>query len=228
MTSAKGKGKTADGVRDPLRALDSAAAAYAPALPPIAFEMVAGNDYVQARIDGAAVRLSFCGTNDPQDWKSNLRAELIPFKGIGHVHKGFAEAWTKFEDGLRKRLKCLSGSPVFIEGHSRGGSIGTIAAAILGNYWEEFGQVEALTTFGAPMVGDKYFVEMVEKACRSISRYEVETLPLPGFRDPVPRVPPFPKYRPAGKRIRLFAVGKPSDLHAVGTYRKALVRRASK
>jgi len=223
-----GKEKTGDAVRDPLRALDSAAATYAPALPPIAFDMHRGSDYVQCRIDGAAVRLAFCGSDDPQDWKSNFRAELVPFKGLGQVHKGFAEAWTKFEDDLRKRLKCLSGSPVFIEGHSRGGDIGTIGAAVIGNYWEEFGQVESLTTFGAAMAGDEYFAECVEKACRFVRRYEVETLPIPGFRDPVPRLPPSPRYKPAGKRIRLFAIGRPSELHSIRTYRKALVRQFGK
>lgn len=220
-----GKLKTGDGLRDPLRALDSAAAAYSPALPPIVFDLHAGSDYIQARADGEAIRLSFCGSNDAEDWKSNRRAAWIPFKGIGLVHRGFAEAWTKFEEKLRDRLRCNAGAALFVEGHSRGGSIGSIAAAVIGTYWEEFDGVDTLTTFGSPKTGDAYFVEVLSKSCRTIRRYEVETLPLPGFRDPVPKLPPFGNYRAAGKRIRLFAVGRPSNLHAVATYRKAISRK---
>ena len=90
-----GKATTGDRL-DPLRACDSAAAAYAPALPPIVFDMHSGSDYLQVRIDGPAIRLSFCGSDDWEDWKSNADADLVPFRYLGHAHEGFAEAWEGF------------------------------------------------------------------------------------------------------------------------------------
>ena len=120
-------------------------------------------------------------------------------------------------------MKCYAGMVIFIEGHSRGGAIGSIAAADIGSYWEDFGQVEMLTTFGAPRPGNFVLSNSIARACRTIRRYTVQTAPLWGMRDPVPHLPKGPKwYHPPGGEIKLFGAGRPSKLHSLDTYRKAL------
>jgi hypothetical protein len=220
-----GKIETGGAVRSPLRALDSSRAAYAPALPPIVFDLEAGNDYLQVRVDGAALRVAFCGSNDKQDWKSNKDFNLVDTLLLGRVHSGFYAAWDTLRGRLRYKLRCYAGMPIFIEGHSRGGSIGTIAAAEIGNHWQEFGQIETLTTFAAAMPGNIALANNTVRGCREIRRYVTEALPLPGFRDEVPHLPPGPGYCHPCKPIKLRAYGRPSKLHSLAVYRKALQKK---
>jgi len=216
-----GKLTTGEGARSPLRALDSARATYSPAL---VFDITEGNDYLQVRVDGAALRLAFCGSNDSEDWKSNARTDLVPFLGFGNAHCGFVNAWANLKTRLRERLRCYAGMPIFIEGHSRGGAIGVLAAVEVGNLWGEFGQIETLTTFGAPMPGDDGLALATVNACREIRRYVTGYSRIWGTRDPVTGLPKGCNYTHAGDAIPLKAWGRPSTLHSLTTYRKALAK----
>jgi pimeloyl-ACP methyl ester carboxylesterase len=220
----EGKGKT--GLReDPLRSLDCSAASYAPALPPIAFVVNSGSDHIQVRVDGPAVRVIFCGSNDLDDWKSNADFRLVDFDGMGSVHEGYLKAWRGIAEFLRPRLLCYAGKSLYLEGHSRGGSLASVAAADISKNWNEFDQIDTLTTFGAGKFGDGDLCRTVETSCRTIRRYVTQAAPIWGLRDAVPNLPPSIRYDQPSTAIKLFAIGRPSKLHSLSTYRKALKRR---
>ena len=208
---------------DPVRAADSAAATYHSALAPVVAEIYAGSDYLQVRIDDGFIRVACCGSNDLADWKSNMHTHPHKFGGYGRAHGGFLKAWEYLAPKLRDRIHCYAGLPIMLDGHSRGGSIMQIASITIANEWDEHPEaVEMLTTFGAPHPGDKSLCRSIEKACRTIRRYENRSLPFPPFRDPVPHTPPSPRYHSPGKATLLRAYGLPLHQHSMATYRKSV------
>src|SRR5207245_1378065 len=81
------------------------------------------------------VILTFRGTANAGGWVSNLfRAvpEARPKDYFGQIHPGFADAvdvlWSSFKPDLAGDL---SGRPLFVTGHSRGGALATLAAQSL-------------------------------------------------------------------------------------------------
>ena len=208
---------------DPVRAADSAAATYHSALAPVVAEIYAGSDYLQVRIDGGFIRVACCGTNSIEDWKSNAHTHTHKFGDYGRAHGGFMRAWKYLAPKLRDRLHCYAGMPIMLDGHSRGGSIMQIASITIAYEWDEHPPAVAmLTTFGAPRPGDKSLCRSIEGACTEIRRYENRTLPIPLFRDPVPHLPPSPRYHSPGKATLLRAYGRPVTQHSMATYRKSV------
>ena len=156
--------------------------------------------FVAVRCAGDAMDMavvSFRGTENEQDWKTNLRYSLTLVDSpqaegrepTGKVHQGFLDAFRSVRDQVDRYLPCAEGLPVFITGHSLGGALATLGAALLSGRC-----LAACYTFGAPRVGNKGFSGSLQTLV-----YRVVN---PG--DPVPHVPtPLRGYRHAGDRTRL-------------------------
>ena len=136
--------------------------------------------------------VSFRGTENEQDWKTNLRYSLTPVdfpqaegrEPTGKVHQGFLDAFRSVRDQVDRYLPCAEELPIFITGHSLGGALATLGAAHLSGWG-----LTACYTFGAPRIGDKGFAGNL--------RIPVYRVVNPG--DPVPHVPtPLRGYRHAG------------------------------
>ena len=79
---------------------------------------------------------SFRGTENEQDWKTNLRCSLTPAdspqaegrESAGKVHQGFHDAFRSVRDQVDRNLPCAEGLPIFTTGHSLGGALATLGA----------------------------------------------------------------------------------------------------
>ena len=141
--------------------------------------------------------VSFRGTENVQDWETNLRHSLIPADLLhsaangptAKVHQGFREAFMSVRDQVERYLPCAMGLPIFITGHSLGGALATLGAAYLSGWG-----LAACYTFGAPRVGNKGFSSSLRTPL-----YRVVN-PL----DTVPLVPAWSQgYRHAGTEKKL-------------------------
>ena len=148
--------------------------------------------------------VSFRGTENVQDWMTNLRYSMAPVDSLppvanesaARVHRGFRDAFMSVKDQIDRYLPCAEGLPIFITGHSLGGALATLGAAHLSGWG-----LAGCYTFGAPRVGNKAFASSL--------RTPVYRVVNPG--DPVPHVPtPLRGYRHADDRRRLSRA-TPSD-----------------
>lgn len=151
-------------------------------------------------LDGTAF-VVMRGTEGRGDWRQNIRAtmagptELIP-PGVTwtapHRHRGFAEAWDiirpQVEAWLAKRPQ---GQPLIFSGHSLGGAL-----AFLGAYESAMQgrNVEAVITFGAPMVGRSEWADAYKTA-----GLQDRTLRLVFDQDLVPLILQFIGYQHVGR-----------------------------
>ena len=200
----------------PTTAADIAAAAYSSGVPDLLAEVYGGSDYAQIRGDADGIHLAFCGSDDRMDWQSNRQAERVRWL-VGSVHAGFLAGWNDIKPQVHRQLAHLPTMPIHIYGHSRGGALAMLASIDL------LGKPATVTVFGCPRAGDWAFCRAVEATGAKITRYETVTVPMPGFRDAVPHLPPSATgYDHAGIAVQLFAIGRPSKLHSMATYRDAL------
>ena len=156
--------------------------------------------FVAVRRAGDAMDMavvSFRGTENVQDWMTNLKYSMAPAdfpqaeggEPTGKVHQGFLDAFRSVMGEVDRYLPCAEGLPVFVTGHSLGGALATLGAAHL-----SCRGLVACYTFGAPRVGNNGF--------SSSLRTPVYRVVNPG--DPVPHVPtPLRGYSHAGDRRRL-------------------------
>ena len=97
--------------------------------------------------------LAFRGTEKKLgDWKTDLKAELVPARDqnkVGRIHKGFQEAYYSVESALEERLRAFPECPLYVTGHSLGGALAVVATRYL-----DAGKLAACYTFGSPRVGD--------------------------------------------------------------------------
>ena len=163
---------------------------------------------------GMAV-VSFRGTENLQDWMTNLQYSLIPAdspqpaanESTARVHQGFRDAFLSVRGQVDRYLPCAEGLPIFITGHSLGGALATLGAAHLSGWG-----LAACYTFGAPRIGNKGFSSSLRTPV-----YRVVN-PL----DTVPLVPPWSQgYRHAGVRKKLR---RTSPLDTLREMRNGLVR----
>ncbi|HEX5050796.1 MAG TPA: hypothetical protein VFZ65_03405 [Planctomycetota bacterium] len=120
--------------------------------------------------DGVGV-LVFRGTTDLRDWLTNLRVAPAEWPHGGRVHDGFARGLASVWDEVEEELRRL-GLPTYVTGHSLGGALATLAAAL--------GAFVAAYTFGAPRVGDAAFWRTLRCPLHRVVNN----------RDIVPTVPP--------------------------------------
>ena len=97
--------------------------------------------------------LAFRGTEKKlSDWKTDLKAELVPPKDqnkIGRIHKGFQEAYYSVESSIEAQLERFPDYPLYVTGHSLGAALAVVATRFI-----DAGTLAACYTFGGPRVGD--------------------------------------------------------------------------
>lgn len=142
--------------------------------------------------------VAFRGTEDSRDVQINLAANLtgLPlgprFNGSGisapMVHEGFLAAATEvFEQvaAALRELDPLGGLPVYSVGHSLGGALATLNAALLQSADSPANRVAGVYTFGSPRVGDESWAAAYQRLGLAPI-----TLRVVNGRDIVPLVPP--------------------------------------
>jgi triacylglycerol lipase len=134
----------------------------------------------------ALIILAFRGTQSISNWKTDFHTWLIHPPSTDpqlRVHQGFYNAFERLSDGARgikkamEELHSSSGNvPVYITGHSLGGALAQIAAAVLGS-----DQIAACYTFGSPRVGNSIFDLWVKPPSYRVINYAdiVPQVPFP-------------------------------------------------
>jgi hypothetical protein len=104
--------------------------------------------------------------------------------GVGaRFHRGFMEAldeiWAPLYSAVDEAMRSAE-RPLWITGHSLGGALALLSAW---RFERNFVAVDAIVTFGAPMIGNQAAAQAFEKAfAAKIARYV-------NFEDPVPLLP---------------------------------------
>lgn len=127
--------------------------------------------------DGAVI--VFRGTLGLRDMFTDLQLVLRPWAGAGHVHQGFKDAHAALWPALKQQLHAPRG-PIFLTGHSLGGALATMTAALCRTELPSH-DIAALYTFGSPRVGDRVF----GAALQSVPHFRVVN-----DLDVIPRLPP--------------------------------------
>lgn len=124
--------------------------------------------------------LAFRGTENVQDWKTNLDGGFTALRDGVLVREGFADAWISVFDEVKNWAARMRGrDPEFrlrITGHSLGGALATVAALDLAPHSDKI----TLVTFGAPRC-----MHRSTPLHNQINAYRVVN-----NNDIVPRVPP--------------------------------------
>ena len=106
-----------------------------------------------AENDRGMLVLAFRGTEKSlQDWKTDLRAKLVPARDErkpGLIHQGFQESYYSLEAQIEAELANFPGEPLYLTGHSLGGALAVVATRFL-----DAGNLAACYTFGSPRVGN--------------------------------------------------------------------------
>jgi triacylglycerol lipase len=131
--------------------------------------------------------LAFRGTRSIINWETNLHAWLIHPAGADprlRVHQEFYRAFETLSDGARgirekiNEIEAATGGriPIYFTGHSLGGALAQIAAAVLGS-----DQIAACYTFGSPRVGNYVFDLWVKPPSYRLINYAdiVPQVPFP-------------------------------------------------
>jgi len=178
-------------------AYDPRVEAYPPTTPPelsnAGFERI--TSFHNGYTDGWAyilegkdlIVLAFRGTVSQKNWHTNFNAALIHPPNTDtnlRVHEGFYGAFSKLSDGTKgieekiaEIKQATQGQiPIYIAGHSLGGALAQISAAVLGN-----DQIAACYTFGSPRVGNSIFDLWVKPPSYRLVNYAdiVPQVPLP-------------------------------------------------
>jgi triacylglycerol lipase len=143
---------------------------------------------IVARKDNFVV-ITFRGTEpiNADDWLSdvNYHQRALSPRVAGLVHGGFARA---FEEVLQPMLAAVgdlsrgSQPRLYLTGHSLGGALAVLAAAVLG--FETSRDVAAVYTYGQPRVGDPDFSAAFDQKFKPVTFLYVNDFDL------VPHVPP--------------------------------------
>ena len=129
----------------------------------------------------ASVFVSYRGTEPAMivDWLSDVQYHQAPLQGMpGKVHGGFGRATAMVMSQTTQAINALSGSRHYFTGHSMGGALAVIAAAVLRQI------VTAVYTYGQPRAGDKTFSDAYDQALGDVTFRYVDNF------DIVPHLPP--------------------------------------
>ena len=118
--------------------------------------------------------LSFRGTTDFMDWKTNLNAFKEMVDGVP-IHTGFLEAFRLVKAEIKADLDRSPGNTLYVTGHSLGGALALIATKEIA-----YSSQGACYTFGSPRVAGYGFAQKIKTPIYRIVN----------SRDIVPRMPP--------------------------------------
>ena len=128
--------------------------------------------------DRGMLVLAFRGTEKSlADWKTDLRAKLVPARDEGKpglIHQGFQESYYSVEAQIESELAHFPGEPLYLTGHSLGGALAVVATRFL-----DAGNLAACYTFGSPRVGDLSLA----------SEFKTPIYRMVNAADAVPRLP---------------------------------------
>lgn len=139
-----------------------------------------GDRAVVATAQGAPVAVAFRGSDNIENWVSNL--------DVRHTDEGVHSGFEAGVDGLRaagldeavSEMKQTAGTDsVSLCGHSRGGAMATILAS---QYDKQGQNVDHVTTFGSPAAGDARFAADYDQRLGS------RTTPVVNDDDIVPEI----------------------------------------
>ncbi len=119
----------------------------------------------------------------------------------GLVHAGVAEQFALIADQVIERIRFhqLRGRKIFVAGHSQGGALATLTAAVMRSHGI---RMAGLITFGAMRAGNTEFAEYVNGAARVA---EFGDMRFRNNNDIVPLVPPFSAgYCHAGEELYIW------------------------
>lgn len=126
--------------------------------------------------------VSFRGSDDRDDWKSNFQKQKIPHR-LGFVHSGFESLYRSVRARVLASIGSNSFDSLWVTGHSLGGALALLCAEDLESSRKN--KIAGLVTFGQPMVFDRKAALVVQK--KLSGRYQR----FINVWDPVPRTPPF-------------------------------------
>lgn len=194
---------------DMLSALTLAALAYKDIQPINLDEPLLAVDNITSGVQyflrrtGDTLTISFRGSNEDEDWKTNLNfhKKTVPYGNHGspiRVHRGFLEAYKS--RGVRDRLHRVMTPDirqVRITGHSYGAALAVLCAVDLEyNFADRDYEV---FLFGCPRVGNGAFA-------RSYNKRLFKTLRVENGNDIVTKVPfAFMGFRHVGARVPIGA-----------------------
>lgn len=131
--------------------------------------------------DHLVATIAFRGSSSRGDWYTNmwfpLRPLPSPHRASVRAHSGFLRQYVSIHAHLLKALESRDVRHVVLTGHSLGGALAVIAAAMMPDKY-----TYDLVTFGAPRAGNEDLSEAAYHKCRSIVRVVHD-------RDVVPCVP---------------------------------------
>lgn len=168
--------------------------------------------------------LAFRGSGSAVDWVSDFIAQQTayrPVKNAGLTHKGFTDIYMSARIGILDILKELPpDKPLFITGHSLGGSLATLAAIDLANNSAFTSPI--VYTFGTPRIGDPKFVTTYNATIATHWRFQNEF-------DIVPHLPTLVYQSPKTKQTyyymhvkgevkRSFRMGSVAGNHILSSY----------
>lgn len=102
--------------------------------------------YICVHKPSRQIVVSFRGSDDWNDWKTNLKFLKIKSPFNRDVHSGFQEAYDSIRKGLESYLDQLAGWDLYMTGHSLGAALAAICAVQSGAKFKE------VVTFGQPRV----------------------------------------------------------------------------
>lgn len=154
--------------------------------------------------DEEKVIIAFRGTENLEDWKTNLNLAKAAWK-VGMFHSGFYKSIYSVWPTATARLNSLrtNNQPIWLTGHSLGGALATLACGLLDDELPEQA-IAGVYTFGQPRVGDVIFAQTIDQ------RVKKRFFRVVNNNDIVPRIPRIPriKYRHAGSQLYFDALGK--------------------
>jgi lipase (class 3) len=101
--------------------------------------------------------IAFRGTDDLNDWNTNLQTIQRPYGSTGKVHSGFKDAYLSIRKELLEYVDRNS-LPIFVAGHSLGAALATLTVS---DIYKNI-NFDSCYTFGSPRTGNKDFINSIE------------------------------------------------------------------